>query len=208
MGKGKKILTSIIIIIVVLILAIVGIYYVSFRPKVETTPVSANVPVNVAAIAKKFVPSDISLSSNGISATSNVKLTSPELTNLAAYAVSKSPSATKYITGIKVSPENNNLDVYVTGKLDNVSSQAKLTFSVKSQDGSAVIHYEGGKVGFLSIPQSLIFDKLKSNDAITVDKAKGDIIVNVEKLKGLSVTNMSVNNSELDIDLNAKIKAL
>lgn len=208
MKKGKKILTSIIVIIIILILAVVGIYFISFKPKVQTTPVSGNVPVNVAAIAKKFIPSDIKLTSNGINATSNVKLTSPELTNLAAYAVSKSPAATKYVTGVKVATENNKLAVYVTGQLHDVSSQAKLNFSVKSQDGSAVLHYEGGKIGFLSIPQSLIFDKLKSNNYITVDKANSDIIVNVKKLKGLSITNMSVNNSDLDIVLNSQIKAL
>lgn len=209
MGKGKKILIGLISVIIILVIVIVGVYFVSFRPKVETTPVNGTVQVNTVAIAKKFIPSDIKLSKDGVSATSNVKLNSSELTNLAAYAVSKSPTATKYITGLKVATDNNNkLVVYVTGKLNNIPSQAKIDFSVKPEDGSAVLHYDGGKIGFLSIPKSLIFDKLRSNDYIHVDKSNGDITINPQEIKGLNISNISVNKSDLDIQLNEKIKSL
>lgn len=209
MGKGKKILIGLISIIIILIIVIVGVYFVSFRPKVETTPVNGTVQVNTVAIAKKFIPSDIKLSKDGVSATSNVKLNSSELTNLAAYAVSKSPTATKYITGLKVATDNNNkLVVYVTGKLNNIPSQAKIDFSVKPENGSAVLHYDGGKIGFLSIPKSLIFDKLRSNDYIHVDRSNGDITINPQEIKGLNISNISVNKSDLDIQLNEKIKSL
>lgn len=209
MGKGKKILIGLISVIIILVIVIVGVYFVSFRPKVETTPVNGTVQVNTVAIAKKFIPSDIKLSKDGVSATSNVKLNSSELTNLAAYAVSKSPTATKYITGLKVATDNNNkLVVYVTGKLNNIPSQAKIDFSVKPEDGSAVLHYDGGKIGFLSIPKSLIFDKLRSNNYIQVDKSNGDITINPQEIKGLNISNISVNKSDLDIQLNEKIKSL
>ncbi|MFR5265530.1 cytochrome c oxidase assembly factor Coa1 family protein [Clostridium sp.] len=209
MGKGKKILIGLISIIIILIIAVIGIYFVSFRPKVETTPVNGTVHVDTVAIAKKFIPSDIKINKNGVSATSNVKLNSSELTNLAAYAVSKSPTATKYITGLKVATDNNNhLVVYVTGKLNNIPSQAKINFSVKSEDGSAVLHYDGGKVGFISIPKSLIFDKLRSNNYIHIDKNNGDITINPQEIKGLNIKDISVNKSDLDIELNEKIKSL
>ena len=191
MGKGKKILIGLISIIIILIIAVIGIYFVSFRPKVETTPVNGTVHVDTVAIAKKFIPSDIKINKNGVSATSNVKLNSSELTNLAAYAVSKSPTATKYITGLKVA-----------------TSQAKINFSVKSENGSAVLHYDGGKVGFISIPKSLIFDKLKSNNYIHIDKNNGDITINPQEIKGLNIKDISVNKSDLDIQLNEKIKSL
>lgn len=209
MKTGKKILIGIISIIVILIIIICGVYFVSFRPKVETTPVNGTVHINPISIAKKFIPSDIKISNEGISATSDVKLTSPELTNLAAYAISKSPTATKYVTGVKVDTDDNNkLVVYVTGKLNNIPSQAKVDFSVQSKDGSAVLHYDGGKVGFISIPKSLIFSKLRDNNYIQVNENDGDITINPQKIKGLNIKSISVNKSDLDLQLNENINSL
>lgn len=205
MKKGKKILIGTISTIVILIIIIIGIYFISFKPKVETTPITGTDEVNPTAIAKDFDSSDIKITKDEVTGTSNVKLTSPELTNLVAYAISKSPAATKYVTGVKVDTDNNNkLAVYVTGEVNNISSQAKIDFSIKSQDGSAVLHYDGGKVGFIPIPKSAVFSKLESNGYIQVNKDNGDITINPKDMAGLNIENISVNESELDLKLKNK----
>lgn len=205
----KKALIWILSIIIILVIAIIGLYYISFRPKIETTPVNGTVKVNTFEIAKKFIPSDIHLDRQGIDATSNINLTQDELTNLAAYAVSKSSDITKYVTGLKViTADNNNLIVYITGQLSNISSQARVDFNIKSENGCAVLKYEGGKIGFLPIPESLIFNNLQSNDYIQVNKQDGTITINPKNIKGLNITHLSSDNSGLNLQLNGKVNFL
>ncbi|MGL4759871.1 MAG: hypothetical protein ACRC6T_03340 [Sarcina sp.] len=203
MKKGPKIFIGIIIFIAIVIAILVGIYYAEFRPKVETTAVSGVSEVSVSSVAQKFTPQSIGINTKDLKENKDVKLNSKDLSNLAAYAVSKSPSASKYITGVKVQPaKDNKLDVYLTGKVKGVESQAKLTFNVKSENGKGVLHYDGGKVGFISIPQSMIFDKLRDNGYINVNKQTGDITINSTTANGLNIDNMHVSNSELNLALN------
>ncbi|MGL4655218.1 MAG: hypothetical protein ACRCWM_04930 [Sarcina sp.] len=206
MGKGAKILIGIIVVIVILIGILAGVYYTSFRPSVKTTPVSGASETSVATVAQKFSPAQLGISANDVQGKKDVKLNSQDLSNLAAYAVSKSPSASKYITGVKVEPTTGNkLNVYVTGQVHGVSSQAKLTFNVKSENGKGVLHYDGGKVGFISIPQSAIFDKLKDNGYISVNNQTGDVTINSADANGININGMHVSNSELNLELN-KVK--
>ena len=93
MSKGKKILVTILAIIATLIIAVVVTYYVSFSPKVATTPITSNVQINELQLAKKFIPKDVDLSLKGISATSDAQFSAQELTELAIYAVNQSPEA-------------------------------------------------------------------------------------------------------------------
>ncbi|MGL4450909.1 MAG: hypothetical protein ACRCTZ_06940 [Sarcina sp.] len=199
MGKGAKILIGIIIVILILIGVLAGVYYISFRPSVKTTAVNG---ASIATVEQKFNPQELGLNANSINGKKDVQLNSQDLSNLAAYAVSKSPSASKYITGVMVEPiAGNKLNVYVTGKLKGISSQAKLIFNVKSENGNGVLHYDGGKVGFISIPQSVVFDKLRNNGYVTVNDQTGDITINSTNINGANINNMSVNNSGLNLEL-------
>ncbi|MGL5574993.1 MAG: hypothetical protein ACRDCW_05485 [Sarcina sp.] len=199
MGKGAKILIGIIIVILILIGVLAGVYYISFRPSVKTTAVNG---ASIATVEQKFNPQELGLNANSINGKKDVQLNSQDLSNLAAYAVSKSPSASKYITGVMVEPiAGNKLNVYVTGKLKGISSQAKLIFNVKSENGNGVLHYDGGKVGFISIPQSVVFDKLRNNGYVTVNDQTGDIIINSSNINDANINNMSVNNSGLNLEL-------
>ncbi|MGL4990921.1 MAG: hypothetical protein ACRC57_07150 [Sarcina sp.] len=204
MKKGTKIFIGIIIFIVVVIALLIGIYYTQISPSVDTTPIN-NAQVNVNEIAKKFIPQDIDISLNGISAKSNVQLSSKELTDMAAYAISKSPSAAKYVEGIKVEPNGNNLVLYITAAYKGIPAQAKVVFSVQSVNGNGVLKYDYGNVGFISIPKSIIFNNLDSNEYISINKQDGSITINTDKLKGIKIGNMSINGSNLEIDLDGKI---
>ena len=206
MKKGPKIIIGIIIFIALVIAILVGMYYASFKPSVQTTPVSSANVVSVSSVAQKFTPQSVGINTSDMSGKKDVKLNSKDLSNLAAYAVSKSPSASKYITGVKVEPtKDNKVNVYLTGKTHGVSSQAKLTFNVKSENGKGVLHYDGGKVGFIPIPQSVIFDKLRDNGYINVNKQTGNITINSATANGMDIKNMHISNSELNIEMN-KIK--
>lgn len=202
MGKGAKVLIGVIIFIALVIGILAGVYYVSFRPSVATTSVNGVSETSVATIAQKFNPEQLGIQVTNIQGKKNVQLNSQDLSNLAAYAVSKSPAASKYITGVKVEPTTGNkLNVYVTGKTHGISSQAKLVFNVKSENGKGVLHYDGGKVGFISIPQSVIFDKLKDNGYISVNKETGNITINSANANGININGMHVSNSELNLEL-------
>ncbi|WP_297522378.1 hypothetical protein [uncultured Clostridium sp.] len=204
-----KILIGIIIAILIIIGVLFGIYFAAFRPSVETTSVADAGQINISSIAQKFTPQDIvksiGINTNDINGTKTVKLNSKDLSNLAAYAVSKSPAATKYVTGVKVEPKGKKLDLYLTTKVHGVPSQAKLIFNVKSENGKGVLHYDSGKVGFIPIPQSILFDKLRDNGYITVNKNNGTITINPAAEKGLNIAKMNISNSELNLELN-KIK--
>lgn len=202
--KGIKIVIGVIIFVIVIIALFIGIYYTQISPRVDTTPIN-NVQINVNEIVKKFIPQDIDISLNGISAKSNVKLDSKELTDMAAYAISKSPSASKYVKGIKVEPNGNNLNLYVTVAYKGIPAQAKLVFSVQSVNGNGVLKYDYGSVGFISIPKNIIFDSLDSNEYISINKQDASITISTDKLKGIKIGGMSINGSNLEIDLNGKI---
>lgn len=201
MGKGKKILIGIIIAIIIIVLAIIGTYYIAFKPKVETAPITQMTQVDKITIANKFKAVE-DIAKSGVKKQANVELTSPELTTMAAEVVSKSPTAKKYITGVKVATDKNHLVLYVTGALNKVSSQAKINFTVKSENGNAVLHYEGGKVGFINIPESEILSRIPNNNYITVDKQDGDIIINPKEKDGLNISDMKINKSNLNIQFN------
>ncbi|MGL5767206.1 MAG: hypothetical protein ACRCX8_16355 [Sarcina sp.] len=205
MRKGPKIIIGIIIAIVIIIVAGFGVYYFSFKPSVSTTPVSAVTEAQINSVTQKFNPQNIAQNATNLgNGKKQVSLTPEDLSNVAAYAVSKEPSVAKYVTGVTVQPENNNqVAVYVTGKLKGVSSQAKLNFNILNENGQTTLQYDGGKVGFISIPQSELFEKLHDNNYITVNKQNGTIVLNPNLINGEQIDSINANSANLNVILNA-----
>lgn len=203
MRKGPKIVIGIIIAIVIIIVGIFGIYFVSFKPSVDTTSVATANEEQANSVVKKFTSQSISQNAVDVgNGKKEVSLTTQELSNVVAYAVSKEPSVSKYVTGVKVQPEDNNkIAVYATGNLKGVSSQAKLNFTISNDNGQTTLQYNGGKVGFVSIPESELFDKIHDNDYITVNKQNGTITINPDAISGQTIDSINANSSKLNVIL-------
>ncbi|MGL5648402.1 MAG: hypothetical protein ACRDDY_11160 [Clostridium sp.] len=205
MKKGGKVIIGIVIAIIIIVVAIFAVYYISFRPKASTTLVNTASSEMANASLNKLTPEYIN--TNGAvlpNGNKQVTLSGEELSNIAAYEVSQSPSISKYVTGVKVEPNGNNeIDVYVTGELGGVSSQAKLEFEVQNQQGNVVLEYEDGKVGFVDIPESKLFDRLRDNSYIKVNRANDSIAINSNAINGQTLVGMNVNGSNLNLEFKA-----
>ena len=199
MSKGKKILATIISIIIAIIIGIVITYFVSFKPKVATTPITTNIQINELDLIKKFIPTNVDLSLKGISATSDASFSEKELTDLAIYAVNQSPEAKKYVTGLKVSIEGNDIVIYVTAKEKGIPFEIKLIFEPSAKDGMGIFHYVSGNVGFIKIPKDIIFEKLINNSLVQFDKNRGDIILHFAKVHQIKIENIYIKENNINI---------
>lgn len=196
-----KIIVGIIIAIVIIVVAALAVYFVAFTPKVQTTSINAVNEQEIQGIAQKFSPEALASNIQTVNGKKEISLTTEDLSNIAAYAVSKSPSASKIITGVKVQPEGNNVVLYATGKLKGVSSQAKLTFNVTDQNGQPTLKYDNGKVGFITIPESEVLSKIPNNQYVTVNPQSGTITVNPDAISGHTIEGINTNNSNLNLVL-------
>ncbi|MGL5821452.1 MAG: hypothetical protein ACRCYE_07450, partial [Sarcina sp.] len=178
MSKGKKIGLGILIAIILIIIALVGTYFISFKPSVTTTPVSQTLNINKIKLLQDIIPNDIDLNLNGISATSTLQLSANDLTNLTAYAISTSPTAETYIKGVLIRFDNNKLVLYTTIEYWGIPFQAKIILVPSAKDGKGILHYESGSIGFLNLPQNYIFNTLSTalsnNDYIQIDPNSKD----------------------------------
>ncbi|WP_297638367.1 hypothetical protein [uncultured Clostridium sp.] len=205
MKKGVKVLIGIIIALIIIIVGVFAVYYISFKPNTETVSVATASESSANAVLQKFTPEYIENNAKNLgNGKKEISLSSDELSNLVAYTVSQSPSISKYVTGVKIQPENDNeVDMYVTGDLKGVSSQAKLTFEVENKNGQTVLEYESGKVGFISIPENELFSRLHDNNYITVNSLDGTIAINPTAISGQTIAGMRVSNSNLNIIFNS-----
>lgn len=209
MSKGKKIGLSIIIAIILIIITLVGTYFVSFKPSITTTPVSQNLNINKIKLLQEIIPDDIHLNASGITATSNIKLSSNDLTNLTAYALSTSPTAEKYIKGVLIRFDNNKLVLYTTIEYWGIPVQAKIILVPSAKDGTGVLHYESGTVGFLNLPENYIFNTLSAalsdNNYIQINPNTKDIIINFKTLQQLKIKDFKISNDTIDLTLDGRL---
>lgn len=203
--KAKKILIGIIITLAILSLIVLGVYNFSFKPTETVDSVNKTVTIDPIKLSKKFLPKDINLSLEELTAESNTEFNSNELTDLFIEAINKMPDLKNYLSGIKVSLDNNLINVYANIKYYNIPFQAKLIFSAKAIDGKGILHYESGKLGFISISKDTIFENLKNNSLITFDKISGDIILSLEGLDNIDIKDIKIKDDDLVINFRGKI---
>ena len=205
MGKGKKIFLGIIIAIAIIIIGIIATYYISFSPKTATTSIDTPIEINQLNLAKKFIPKDIGLSFTGITATSNTVFSSQELTELAILAVQQIPEAKEYVTGLKVTIENDDVVIYAPIKYHGIPLEARFIFKPYAKDGKGIFHYESGNIGFIQIPKDVIFEKMSDNSIVQFNKTNGDIILHFNEIKQITVTDLYAKNSNIAIKFEGKI---
>lgn len=204
--KTKKIFIGVIITLAILALIVFGIYNFSFKPKETVDSINKTVTIDPIKLSKKFLPKDINLSLEELTAESNTKFNSNELTDLFIEAINEMPDLRNYLSGIKVSLDNDLINVYANINYHNIPFQLKLAFSAKAVNGKGILHYESGNLGFISISKDTIFNNLENNSLITFDKNSGDIILSLEGLDNIDIKDMKVKDGDLVINFRGTIK--
>lgn len=204
--KTKKILLGGIITLAILALIILGVYNFSFKPKETVDSINKTVTIDPIKLSKKFLPKDINLSLEELTAESNTKFNSNEITDLFIEAINEMPDLKNSLSGIKVSLDNDLINVYANINYYNIPFQLKLVFSAKAVDGKGILHYESGNLGFISISKDTIFTNLENNSLITFDKNSGDIILSLEGLDNIDIKDMKVQDGDLVINFRGTIK--
>lgn len=204
--KKRNFILIPIIIIIALILGTFALYKYSFEPKVPVTPITSEVKVNPLDMAIKLIPNKLNFSSNEIITKSNIELSDSDLTNLALLSIKENPNASDKIDGLKVLIDGNYINLYIQFKYLNIPLEAKLTFSTSAQNGNGILHYEGGKLGFINISKDIVFDNLVSNSVMDVDKANGNLILKFKENYNISITNLKVEGNKVKIELQASFK--
>lgn len=207
MSKNKsKVILIPIIILIVIILGAFSLYQFSFKPKVPVTPITSEIKVDPLEVALKLIPNDLNFSLKEIVTKSNIELSDVDLTNLAILAIQNDPNINDKIEGLKVLIDGKYLNLYIQFKYLNIPLEAKLTFSCFSKNGNGILHYEGGKLGFINIDKNIIFNNLTSNNAIDVDKANSDIILKLKDNYNITLNFFEIVNDTLKLGVQTKFK--
>ena len=207
MSKNKsKVILIPIIILIVIILGAFSLYQFSFKPKVPVTPITSEIKVDPLEVALKLIPNDLNFSLKEIVTKSNIELSDDDLTNLAILAIQNDPNINDKIEGLKVLIDGKYLNLYIQFKYLNIPLEAKLTFSCFSKNGNGILHYEGGKLGFININKNIIFNNLTSNNAIDVDKANSDIILKLKDNYNITLNFFEIVNDTLKLGVQTKFK--
>lgn len=205
MNKGKKIIISIIAAIIVIIIGIVGVYFASFSPKVATTPLTANISLNTGDLLKDIIPDHFSFNSNGLNMSTSASFTAQQLTDIAILGVKNNDTVKKYINGLKFEIDGKYIDVFADTNFYGIPVEEKVVLEPFVQNGKAAMHFVSCNVGFIKVPQSLIFSKLKNTANITIDEATGNIVISPSNMKQIIVTKFATNGDKLDFDIKADI---
>lgn len=207
MSKNKsKVILIPIIILIIIILGAFSLYQFSFKPKVPVTPITSEIKVDPLELALKLIPNDLNFSLKEIVTKSNIELSDVDLTNLAILAIQNDPNINDKIEGLKVLIDGKYLNLYIQFKYLNIPLEAKLTFSCFSKNGNGILHYEGGKLGFININKNIIFNNLTSNNAIDVDKANSDIILKLKDNYNITLNFFEIVNDTLKLGVQTKFK--
>lgn len=213
MTKSKRnfliILLSIFIIFLGGFFGVKALYKSYFAPKVSVTPINSNIELNNLTLLSKFLPNDINLSLKEIQVSSTTEFSSSELTDLFILALRENPNNIKDLTGLKVTMEKGDINIYADVDYKGIPFQGKLTFTAYSEDGKGIFHYKEGKVGFLDISKDTVFKNLENNSILSFDKEKGDIILSFKDIiKYLEISSIKVEDDNLIIVFKGTIPLL
>ena len=209
MSKKKSLLRIPLIIlsvILVLLLAVISIYYIWFKPKVEVKPIDSEITINKGDMIKKFIPNDLNFSNKKITATATASFSEEELTDLSIEIFKNIDELKPYLTGSKIYLNDNSLDLYLHLKYKNIPLESKLKFTYSVSDGNAIFHYEEGKVGFFNIPKEILFSRLTETSSVKINSENGDVILTLDDLNVVDITNITIEDNLLKISFEGSIK--
>ena len=208
MAKIKKtLIISISSILITLSLIFVS-YYAYFYPKVPVTPINSPITSKNTDILKKISLDKFSLSLKNKSLKSTITLNDNDLTDLTIMALKDHNTISKYVTGVKVYIQNQYISLYCNLDYKGIPFSAKFNFTLDAKDGTAILHYDKGKVGFLPILKEMIFSKLQDTPIIKYNKNTGNIILHLENIKGfakLTILDATVDNENVYLTINASL---
>ncbi len=204
MSKLNKKILIIPIIIITIIASLFITYKVSFEPKVQVTSINSEIPIDTKNLLKKFIPNNIDLNLSGIKLESTVSFSEEEITNLIISFIRSNSIKPEELTGIQTIINDNHLLLYINFNYKGIPLQAISDFTVSVKNNDAVLHYNYGKVGFINIPKSYIFNYIENNSIISKDEVNNDIFISLYKDYGISIKEANLNNSKLNLKFQLK----
>lgn len=174
-------------------------YKISFAPKIKVIPIDSKVELNSKALIKKFIPKDIDLSLNGIKFNSNVSLSEEEITGIILNSIDKNVLIDNNVTGINTVINGDELFLYINFEYKSIPLQAVLNFNTYAKNGSAILHYNYGKVGFINISKSYLSNLIEDNSILKVDNDNNNIILSLSKDYGIFIDDTYFKDSSLNI---------
>lgn len=202
----KTMLISFILSLLFLIGCTFLVYKLSFAPKGTVTLLTEASPIDNRELLKKFIPNDINFSIKEIAVSSNTSFSSGELTNLAVNTLKDNVDNINYLEGVDLSFEDNLLKVKSHINYRGIPLECNLFFSVKAIDGNGVIKFEKGKLGFISLDPDSFMEYIPQSDFLTLDSQENEIIISLKKDMNIEITEMYINEDNLILNFNGKIK--
>lgn len=205
MNKLSKKILLIILVIITIITSLFITYKVSFEPKVQVTSINSEIPVDTKNLIKKFIPNNIDLNLSGIKLESSVSFSEEEITNLIISFIKSNSIISEKLTGLQAIINNDHLLLYINFNYKGIPLQAVLDFTVSVKNNDAVLHYNYGKIGFINIPESYIFNYIENNSIISKDEANNNIFISLYKEYGISIKQANLNGSKLNLKFQLKL---
>lgn len=204
MSKLNKKILILPIIIITIIVSLFITYKVSFEPRIQVTLINSKTPVDTKTLLKKFIPNNIDLNSSGIKLESSASFSEEEITNLIISFIKSNSIKPEELTGLQTIINDNHLLLYINFNYKGIPLQAVSDFTVSVKNNDAVLHYNYGKVGFIDIPKSYIFNYIENNSIISKDEVNNDIFISLYKDYGISIKEANLNNSKLNLKFQLK----
>lgn len=199
MKSLKRGFIAFLITILTISLLIFLTYKISFAPKIKVIHIDSKVELNSKALIKKFIPKDIDLSLNGIKFNSNVSLSEEEITGIILNSIDKNILIDNNVTGINTVINGDELFLYINFEYKGIPLQAVLNFNTYAKNGSAILHYNYGKVGFINISKSYLSNLIEDNSILKVDNDNNNIILSLSKDYGIFIDDTYFKDSSLNI---------
>ncbi|CUP72075.1 hypothetical protein BH721_00865 [Clostridium baratii] len=199
MKSLKRGFIAFLITILTISLLIFLTYKISFAPEIKVIPIDSKVELNSKALIKKFIPKDIDLSLNGIKFNSNVSLSEEEITGIILNSIDKNVLIDNNVTGINTVINGDELFLYINFEYKGIPLQAVLNFNTYAKNGSAILHYNYGKVGFINISKSYLSNLIEDNSILKVDNDNNNIILSLSKDYGIFIDDTYFKDSSLNI---------
>lgn len=204
MSKLSKKILIILIIIMIIIISLFITYKVSFEPKVQVTSINSEVQVDTKNLLGKFIPKNVDLNLSGIKLESSASFSEDEITNLIIAFIKDNSIQSNELKGLQTVINNNHLLLYINFDYKGIPLQAVINFTVSVENNNAVLHYNYGKIGFIDIPKSYIFNHIENSSIILKEEANNDILVSLYKDYGISIKEANLNNSKLNLKFQLK----
>lgn len=200
----SRTITLVTFINILLILCIIGfiVYYYIFSSKINYDYSLRNKTTNInnPEINMDITADSIDIPSKKITLFSSLSITEAQLTDLFLLSLSDIPSLNQYLQDLKVTIEDNQININANIIYNSIPLQGIFSFEGKVLDGKGVLHYKEGKIGVFTVHQDLIMNKLRDNPYVTICNGSSDIILDIFPSNYIEVINISTKDNVLKMN--------